>query len=252
MKYRKNIIVVGGFGKIGLTFVKSLLENGASVIVADSDKKKAATIIKKYNDKPISFIECDLSNDRSIDRLILQSKKYFNNIDAVIYCAYPKSKGWGRKFELIKRNHLNEDLNKQLGSSIIFSQKIMFFFKNQGHGNLIHLSSIQGSCSPKFNHYEGTNMTSPIEYSAMKAGIISLTKYLAKLYKKNNIRVNCISPGGITDNQPAKFKRNYKKDCGSKGLLDADDLVGAMLYLISDDSKYLNGQNINIDDGWSL
>ena len=128
----------------------------------------------------------------------------------------------------------------------------MLFFKNQGYGNLIHLSSIQGSSSPKFNHYEGTNMISPIEYSAMKAGIISLTKYLAKLYKKDNIRVNCISPGGIIDSQPVKFKNNYKKDCGSKGLLDADDLVGAMLYLISDDSKYMNGQNIIIDDGWSL
>lgn len=95
-------------------------------------------------------------------------------------------------------------------------------------------------------------MTSPIEYSAVKSGIISITKYLAKLYKKNNIRINCISPGGIIDGQPKKFLKNYLKSTGTKGMLEPEDLNSAISFLLSDDSRYVNGQNIVIDDGWSL
>jgi NAD(P)-dependent dehydrogenase (short-subunit alcohol dehydrogenase family) len=95
-------------------------------------------------------------------------------------------------------------------------------------------------------------MNSPIEYSAIKAGVVAITKYLAKYYKNKNIRVNCISPGGILDNQPEIFLENYSNNCNSKGMLDSQDLNGALIFLLSDSSKYVNGQNIIVDDGWSL
>ena len=106
--------------------------------------------------------------------------------------------------------------------------------------------------SPKFKHYKNTSINSPIEYTAAKAGIISITKYLAKYLKDKNIRVNSISPGGILDNQPEKFRNAYQESCVSKGLLDAEDLIGTIEFLLSSRSKYINGQNIIIDDGWSL
>ena len=109
-----------------------------------------------------------------------------------------------------------------------------------------------GVRSPKFENYRGLKMTSPAEYSVIKSGIISLTSYLAKLYKKKNILVNCISPGGIKNNQPNKFIQRYKESCGSKGLLDNEDAIGSIIFLLSDSSKYINGQNIIVDDGWSL
>ena len=95
-------------------------------------------------------------------------------------------------------------------------------------------------------------MTSPIEYSVIKAGIISLTKYLSKYFRKKNIRVNCVSPGGIEDNQHSKFKKRYRESCNSKGLLNSKDVVSAIKFLISSDSKYINGHNLIVDDGWSL
>ena len=106
--------------------------------------------------------------------------------------------------------------------------------------------------APKFEHYKDTKMVSPIEYSAIKSGIISITKYLAKYLKDDQIRVNCVSPGGIKNKQPHKFLKKYKDSCLSKGMLDASDIVGTLIFLLSDDSKYINGQNIIIDDGWSL
>ena len=95
-------------------------------------------------------------------------------------------------------------------------------------------------------------MVSPIEYSAIKSGIISITKYLAKYCKKDSIRVNCISPGGIKSDQPNIFLNKYKKDCATKGILDPSDLNGTLIYLLSEQSKYVTGQNIIVDDGWSL
>ena len=125
-------------------------------------------------------------------------------------------------------------------------------FRVQEHGHLIHVSSIQGVAAPKFEHYEGNNMVSPIEYGAIKSGIISITRYLAKYCKGQNIRANCISPGGIIDSQPADFIKKYKNSCTSKGMLEANDLSGTLLYLLSDQAKFVNGQNLVVDDGWTL
>ena len=147
---------------------------------------------------------------------------------------------------------MKDDLFHQLGGAILFSQRLIHLFKIQGYGNLVHISSIQGIAAPKFEHYNGTTMVSPIEYSAIKSGIISITKYLAKYCKGENIRVNCVSPGGILNNQPKVFLEKYNDTCSSKGMLDGQDLIGTMVYLLTNMSKYVNGQNIVIDDGWSL
>ena len=116
-------------------------------------------------------------------------------------------------------NVLKRRSYKQLGSAILFSKEITKYFLSEGKGNLIHISSIQGIRAPKFDHYIGTEMSSPIEYAAIKAGIIAITKWLAKYYKNNGMRINCISPGGIKDNQPDSFLSNYKKDCNNIGML---------------------------------
>ena len=170
----------------------------------------------------------------------------------LIHCAYPKTKDWGKTFENLNYKSLSKNLSLQLGGSILLSKQIIKIFRKQSYGNLILLSSIQGVSAPKFEHYKGTKMSSPIEYGAIKSGIISITKYLAKLVRNTEIRVNCVSPGGILDKQPAKFLKAYKKSCNTKGMLNADDISKTILFLCSNQSKYINGQNIIIDDGWTL
>tara|TARA_B100001059_G_C17839663_1_gene591207 strand:+ start:4426 stop:5184 length:759 start_codon:yes stop_codon:yes gene_type:complete len=252
MYKNKTYIVVGGLGLIGSVFVRHILKNNGNVIVADLTNNNHALFKELRKEKNFNFKNCDVNNDKSLDNLISFAIKNSKRIDGAIYCAYPKSKKWGAKFSLIERKYLNIDLNANLGSPIIFSQKIIKLFLAQKKGVLVHISSIQGVSSPKFEHYSGTNMTSPIEYSAIKSGVISITKYLAKLYKKDNIRINCISPGGIYENQPKSFIKKYKKDSGMKGLLDPSDLVGALQFILSDENKFVNGQNIIVDDGWTL
>jgi NAD(P)-dependent dehydrogenase (short-subunit alcohol dehydrogenase family) len=250
---KNNVVAVtGGAGLIGKSFSKAIIENGGKVIIGDISVERGRKVQDEFGDDNAMFIEVDTSNVDSIDNFLELGKENFGKIDSAIHCAYPRSDQWGTKFEDLEEDALKDDLFHQLGGAILFSQRLVSFYKKQGYGNLIHISSIQGVAAPKFEHYQGTLMVSPIEYSAIKSGIISITKYLAKYCKGQNIRVNCISPGGILDNQPKIFLEKYNSICSRKGMLDAQDLNGTIIYLLSSFSHYVNGQNIIIDDGWVL
>jgi NAD(P)-dependent dehydrogenase (short-subunit alcohol dehydrogenase family) len=251
-KIKKTIIVTGGAGRIGSALAADLVKQGHKVLLGDIDNSKLLKIKKKLNSKNIEIFQGDLTTKNNIDRFIKFGVKKFKNIHAAVHCSYPTSKKWGARLEDLEEIHLKNDLQNQLGGSIIFSQRIMKYFLKQKKGNLILISSIQGIQAPKFNHYKNLNMTSPIEYSAIKSGIISITKYLSKYYKNKNIRINCVSPGGIKDNQLKLFTKRYRQSCNSKGLLDGEDISKLILFLLSDKSKYITGQNLVIDDGWSL
>ena len=248
MKFKKkknqNILILGGSGRIGTQIVKSLTSNGYNVYVMDKKRNNFLTKNK--------MIVCDISKIELFNRKFDLLAKKIKNIDVIINLSYLKNKNWGEKFLKLKSNNIKENLYLQLGTVILTSQKIIEFYLKQKYGNLILFSSIQGISAPKFSHYRNTNMNSPIEYSAAKAGIINITKYMAKFCKGKKIRVNCISPGGILDKQPKTFIKKYKDSCLSKGLLESKDLDGIVEFLISEKSNFINGQNFIIDDGWSL
>ena len=106
--------------------------------------------------------------------------------------------------------------------------------------------------NPRFETYDGLGMTTPVAYSCIKSALISLSSYATKYLKDENIRINVVSPSGIFDNQSEIFVKRYKQHCLNKGMLDASDLNGVVDFLLSNNSKYINGQNIIIDDGFTL
>ena len=247
------VLITGGCGRIGSALAEQLLLKGYRVLIGDVNKNNLIKLNKKLNSSNLEIFVGDLTLKKNIDKFISFGLKKFEKIDTLIHCSYPKSKKWGVSFEKIKESSLKEDLYNQLGATIILCQTIIKYFLRKKGGSLILFSSIQGIQSPKFDHYHNLNMNSPIEYSAIKSGIISVSKYLAKYYKNKNIRINTISPGGIKDaSQPKLFVKRYKESCNSKGLLDGSDLSGLVLFLLSHQSKYITGQNLVIDDGWSL
>ena len=248
---KKVVGIIGSCGKIGSSLAEKLLITGYKVILVDINKRELLNLKKKLNSRNVEVFNTDIIKKKNIDNFIKFGEKKFQKIDAVVNCSYPKSKGWGTNFENIKENFLKEDLFNQLGSTIILCQRVTKYFLKVKGGNLILISSIMGVQSPKFELYKNTKMTSPIEYSAIKSGVISITKYLSKYYKNKNIRINCISAGGINDNQPALFKKKYKNLCNSKGLLDGKDVSNLIQFLLSEESKFINGQNLIIDDGWT-
>ena len=248
----KTIIITGGAGRIGSTLATALVELGHNVLLGDINRSKLFKIKKRLNSANVEIFSGDLTFKSNIEKFIKFGIKKFNKIDAAVHCSYPRSKKSYTTLEALKEKHLKIDLYNQLGGTIIFCQRIIKYFLKSKKGNLILISSIQGIQAPKFDHYKNLNMSSPIEYSAIKSGIISITKYLSKYYKNRNIRINCVSPGGIKNNQPKLFIKRYRQSCNSKGLLDGEDVSKLILFLLSDKSKYVSGQNLIIDDGWSL
>lgn len=255
----KVVIIVGGNGLIGRTVIKDIIQNNGTVIMADINEKESINFIKelKINHKNsiIDFVNLDVTNKETIVNAINFVEKKYNKIDALVNMSYPKNKNWGSNggyLENIIYESFCENLNLHLGGCFLVAQQIALFFKKQGYGNIINTSSIYGVIAPRFDIYENTGMTNSIEYAAIKSAIIHMTKYIAKYYKNENIRCNCISPAGIFDNQNSEFIKKYKKYSSSKGMLDADDITGTVIYLLSDMSKYVNGQNLVVDDGWTL
>lgn len=245
MKIKKIILVLGSEGNIGKPLVNNLLKKNYSVIAVDNK------FIKGVKKKDYYFIKSDVTKENNLKKLFNKIRK-IGKIYAVVNCIYPRAKSWGTKFESLNINKIKNHLYFQLGLPILISKEICKLFLNNGSGKLINISSIQGISAPKFDHYKNTNMISPIEYSVAKSGIISLTKYLAKYYRGKKIIVNCVSPGGIKSNQPLSFQKKYNKSCNLKGLLNGIDIVNVIMFLISEKSNYITGQNIIVDDGWSL
>ena len=130
-------------------------------------------------------------------------------------------------------------------------QKVIKQMKRQGNGSIVNIASIYGVVGNDFTIYEGTEIIPAAAYAAIKGGLINLTRYLASLYGEIGVRINCVSPGGIFDNQPASFVKAYEKKVPMKRMGKPDDIAPAVAFLLSDEAKYITGHNLIVDGGWT-
>lgn len=252
----KVVVITGGAGLIGQEFVKAVVEHDGIAIMADINNSVGlateAKLRQELASKNICFVGLDITAKSSIQSMLDELHDRYGRIDALVNNAYPRNKNYGRRFFDVEYTDFCENLSLNLGGYFLMSQVCATYFQKQGYGNIINISSVYGVIPPKFEVYENTQMTMPVEYAAIKSAIIHLTKYMAKYLKGMNIRVNTLSPGGILDQQPEPFLDAYRKQCLNKGMLDKADMRGTLIYLLSDLSEYVNGQNIIVDDGFSL
>lgn len=260
----KVVVITGGLGLLGKEFSNSVVKVGGIVIIADINEETANSYIHEINElypnSSVLFHYLDVTSKNSIETLIRNISKKFGKIDAWVNNAYPKIKSvnidtkreYASSFFNVNYEDFCESISINIGSVFLCSQRISNFFIKQGFGNIINISSIYGLIAPRFEIYEGTGMTMPVDYAVNKSAINHFTRYLAKLFKNKNIRVNTLSPGGISNNQPSTFQAKYKELAANKGMLELKDICGALLFLLSDNSTFVNGQNIIVDDGWTL
>ena len=251
----KVVVITGGAGKIGSEFVRAVAASGAIAVIADANETAGGVLadeIRKVKGGRAEFHPLDITSKDSAQILIAALHEKHGRIDALINNAYPRNSRYGRRFEDVTFDDFCDNMGMHVGGYFLMSQQFGNYFRKQGHGNIINMASIYGVIAPRFEIYDDTPMTMPVEYAAIKSAVIHLTKYLAKHYKECNIRVNCISPGGILDKQPGAFLARYGEYALSKGMLDPQDISGTLLYLLCDMSSFVNGQNIVVDDGWSL
>lgn len=251
----KVVVVTGGAGFLGAKFCAALAEQGGIAIVADVDAAAAARVVEQITATcPGRAVAAalDITSATSINALINDLQQRHGRIDALVNNAYPRNSAYGKKLEEVTYESFCDNVSLHLGGYFLTAQQFGLYFRKHGGGNIINMSSIYGTMTPRFEVYDNSPMTMPVEYAAIKSAVNQLTRYFAQYFKGDGIRVNSLSPGGILDGQPEPFLRNYNAHCNSKGMLDSRDVCGSLLFLLSDASKYVTGQNLLVDDGYSL
>lgn len=248
-----NIIIIGAAGLIGRSISNHLI-NQHNLILADINLPAAEEQAQQLSPEHTSAlaIACDITQKDSVDALIKKANKAFGQIDSMINCCYPRGQGYGQAFFDVSYENFCENTNLHLGGYFLTMQRFARHFQQQGHGRIINFSSIYGVIAPKFDVYKDTSMTMPVEYAAIKSALIHLTKYTAQLLKGSGVTVNCISPGGILDGQNERFIKAYNKHCNSTGMMPISALNGSIDLLLSESGALITGQNLVVDDGFSL
>lgn len=249
----KTILIAGAGGLLGSQLVASTLEQGANVIAADINIEKLKVLLTdlkiNINQTSLKILHLDITKEESIKNIFFENC----NIDGAVNTTYPRNKTYGAHFFDVTLDSFNENVSLHLGSSFLFAQQCATYFKEYEHPfSLVNISSVYGVIAPDFSIYEGTPMTMPVEYAAIKSGLLHLNKYIVSYINNSAFRINSVSPGGIFDSQPESFLSAYKEKTHGTGMLDPKDMLGSILFLLSDQSSYVTGQNIIIDDGFTL
>ncbi|GAP72156.1 gluconate 5-dehydrogenase [Candidatus Symbiothrix dinenymphae] len=250
----KVAIVTGGYGHLGTTMSEALNEVGATVVIAGRDREKFVNTFGKR--KNFHFVEIDLANTDSIRDGFLQIQKQFGGIDILINNAMYLG-GGGKHPEDLTDEDWRLCADGVSGSVFRSIREVIPFMKERGGGSIINISSMYGMVSPDFSLYDGScaPFFNPVNYGVEKAGVIQLTKYFAVYLAKYGIKVNCISPGtfpSATVQENKEFVSRLSKKNPSNRVGHPDDLKGAVVFLASDASNYVVGQNIVVDGGWTI
>ena len=238
----KIIIVTGGSGLIGKAIVADIRKKGGFVINID---------LAVESDLQNGTLKGDITKDVEVNEAVKNIILEFGKIDGLVNNAYPRTKDWGAKFEDIIPDSWRKNVDMQMNSYFVISQAVLKQMKVQQNGSIVNIASIYGVVGNDFTVYEGTELTANPAYSAIKGGIINFSRCLASYYGKENIRVNCVSPGGIFDNQHPTFVKNYEHKVPLKRMGRPDDIAPAVSFLLSDEAKYITGQNLMVDGGWT-
>ena len=238
----KVVIVTGGSGLIGKPILEHLNNNQAIAINADINAKV---------DLENGSYKCDVTSEESILELVSQVYAKYGKIDGLVNNAYPRTKDWGNKLEDVSLDSWSKNVDMQMNSVFFICQSVLKIMKKQGSGSIVNIASIYGVVGNDFTIYEGYGGTSPAAYSAIKGGIINLTRYLASYYGKNNIRINCVSPGGIKDAQHYSFIERYENKSPLKRMGKPEEVAPSITFLLSDEASFITGHNLMVDGGWT-
>jgi NAD(P)-dependent dehydrogenase (short-subunit alcohol dehydrogenase family) len=252
----KSIVVVGGAGNIGQEIVRATLAAGASVVALDRDEQALERLRSSIAsaDGRLLLDVVDMTERASIEHALAAAEEALGGIDGAVNTAYPRNPRYGRHFFDVEFADFCENTGLHMGGYFLFMQCCArYALDRQTPFSLVNLSSIYGSMAPRFQVYDGTAMTMPVEYAAIKAGLEHMTRYVNAYMKGRNadFRANCVSPGGILAGQDPQFVARYGEHCLSKGMLDAADVTGAIVFLLSESARYVVGQNLIVDDGFS-
>ena len=262
----KVAVVTGGPGLLGKEFCRTLTEAGASVVVVDINAPAARAVADELLGQGFQAISVptDITQPGSVQEMVDATLKSFGRLDILVNSAAldPKfdpdafSKGiTPGKFEEYPLEQWNQALNVNLTGMFLVTQACVKPMLEQGKkGSIINICSTYGLNGPDQRIYrkEGRPATfKPVYYTVTKAGVLGFTRYLAAYYMETEIRVNALTPGGVFNNHDETFVRNYSAKTILGRMARKDEMNGALLFLASDASSYMTGNNVVVDGGWT-
>jgi len=244
----KVILVTGGAGRYGKPIVEGLAEADGTVITASRNLEAGERFASELQHKNLDVYarHLDQANHKSVMKLKEEIKNQFGKLDVFVNNAVARPmKDYDSPLELWE-----ESMRVNATGMFDITREMADLIACGGGGTIINISSIMGMFGPDLSNYEGTDMGNPPpDYFFHNGGVITLTRYLARVLAGKKIRVNCISPGGLLSGQPQRFLENYNKKVPVGRMAKYDDIKGLIVFLASDASAYVNGENILMDGG---
>ena len=251
-------LITGGAGHIGRAIGEALAELGASVAVLDLDATAAAAVadgLTRDYRVPAAAIGVDLSDEGSVRAVPGRVMDLLGRLDILVNNAAlvgtSELLGWAVPFREQDANTWRRALEINLTAPFVLTQACQDALVSSGHGSVINIGSIYGMVGPVMSLYRGTSLANPAAYAASKGGLLQLTRWLATVLAPS-VRVNSITVGGVSRNQPREFVENYVEHTPLARMASEEDLKGAALYLASDLSAYVTGHNLVVDGGWTV
>lgn len=245
----KVIIVTGGAGQLGSAICNHFDRLDNKVVMADLDDEACKKRISELGLKNTISLKLDITEINSIESAFKEIIDNFGRIDVLINNAgiavfTPFEKRTFEEFDKVMKINVY--------GTFFCSQKVLGYMEKQKKGCIVNVASVYGVVSPDPRVYGDSGRNSSEVYGASKAAVIQMTKYLAVHVKCKSIRINCVSPGGIFNNQKEFFVKNYEDKTPMKRMANEDEIAKTIIFLCSDSASYMTGQNIIVDGGFTI
>lgn len=255
----KVVVLTGATGILGSLYSERLAEAGATVVIADLDDSKCRILAEKISEirrGSAVGMAVDLSCEESVVSWSKRIVGMFGQIDVLINNAATKSPNFFKPLPEFPVSDWNRVMGVNVTGTFLSCRELGSFMAKQGSGSIINVSSIYGVVAPDQRIYEGSwyeelggAINTPLVYSASKGSIIAITRYLASYWGHMGVRTNTLTPGGVASGQNKVFEEKYSARIPLGRMAQPEEMVGALLFLASDSSMYVNGQNIIVDGG---
>jgi len=250
-------VVIGGAGHLGSAAAHALAELGADVVIVDMVRERAESVAGElsnlYSVRTLPLV-IDLAKEEEVRSVADSVNTQFGRMDVLIHCAAlvgtSALQGWAVPFSEQQVGTWRLALEVNLTSAFVLAQTSSAMLTASGNGSIILVGSIYGMLGPDWSLYTGTKLGNPAAYAASKGGLSQLTRWLATTLAPR-VRVNGIIPGGIARNQDRAFVDRYVRKVPMSRMATEEDLKGAFVYLATDLSRYVTGQEIAVDGGFS-
>ncbi len=252
----RRALLTGALGGLGKVMAHTLAELGADLVLVDrpgGDFDALVADLAQWGVQ-VSTHSCDIEQAEQRQALMQELKGDGQGLSILVnnaaFVGTSGLQGWAVPFEEQSLETWRRALEVNLGAVFDFCQGLAPVLRQSPGASIVNIASMYGMLGPDWRLYEGTSMSNPAAYAASKGGLIQLTRWLSTTLSPT-VRVNAISPGGVWRNQPEVFVQRYEARTPLERMATEEDFAGALAFLASDQSRYVTGQNLAVDGGWS-